>query len=381
MLKQIRIVFSAFLIATFFISTFIFSPKNTQACPVRIPSTLLSLYLQSDLIVLADFTDEEILKRENENKHGFYAQLEKDLVITKVLKGKTDSEEISFTIYEYRSKKVLSNNSRVKRFPVIFSRFGRRLTPHMTIGNQYLFFLRRNTNGKYYLVDNIDAVKNVDETLEIYEKNINELETIVNTKENQLANLTEWIVKGLEETVLRWDAIQDLYTSSNSLDYERRNPNNKVNQSPFVLDKNFRAYTSVIAKSLNDSQKARISALLSEEIQNSFYGQKPKRIDYRLTRIVRNWDKASLATNAFTILQSLDETEFEKKKLVMEFISNVIDDNKLREIYYQYTRIQAGNSPAKVKEVLLNARIRKLEEYNKQFQALLMRNFEPIAKK
>ena len=79
MLKQVRLIFSAVLVAMLFTSVFIFSSKTAKACPVRIPSTLLSLYLQSDLIILADYKDERITKRENENENGFYASLERDL--------------------------------------------------------------------------------------------------------------------------------------------------------------------------------------------------------------------------------------------------------------------------------------------------------------
>ena len=198
-----------------------------------------------------------------------------------------------------------------------------------------MFFLTKIDNEKFYLTDDLAGVKDVSENLSIYEKNLEELKAIAENKENQLASLTEWLVKNLEEPITRWDSIQDIYTSSNVFAYEKNNSKNE-NQQPFVLDKNFRTYTSAIAKSLTDSQKERISALLTDATQRSWFGQKPETIDYRLIKIVSSWEKSQLVTNAFSILQSIDESEFDRRKLIMEFISNAIEDGKLRNSYYQY---------------------------------------------
>jgi hypothetical protein len=341
---------------------------------VRIPSTLLSLYLQSDLIILADYKDERITKRENENENGFYASLERDLNINKVFKGNAGLKTVSYATYEYKQKLKpgdTSNNDGL----ILFRNYPN-VTP-ITIGNQYLFFLTKIDNEKFYLTDDLAGVKDVSENLSIYEKNLEELKAIVENKENQLASLTEWLVKNLEEPITRWDSIQDIYTSSNVFAYEKNNSKNE-NQQPFVLDKNFRTYTSAIAKSLTDSQKERISALLTDATQRSWFGQKPETIDYRLIKIVSSWEKSQLVTNAFSILQSIDESEFDRRKLIMEFISNAIEDGKLRNSYYQYSDVQIGKTKEiQAKNLLI--RNKQFEDFNDRFQFLLIRNFEPVA--
>ncbi len=375
MLNQFRIVLSAVVTVGVLISTVAFTPSKAQACPIRIPSTLLSLYLQSDLIVVADLENENETKRTSETKHGYYANLERSLRISKILKGNREDASVSYKTFEYRSKARTKKNGLGLRRGM-FGRFGYGIP--LTIGNQYLFFLRKNGEN-YNLADDMASVKKIDASFEIYEERIDKLESIVANKDNQVENLTEWLVKGVEEPLTRWGSIQDIYSSSNYLESELRYPKNRRDQK-FVLGKGFRAYTSAIAKSLTDSQKARISAVLNASIQESWFGEKAERVDYRLVRIVRGWDKIGLATNAFTVLQGLDDSNLEKKKLVMEFISNIADDNKLRNSYYQHSSFRNGGSKqTQIRNAAM--RLKKLNEFNTRFQFLLMRNFEPIAKK
>jgi hypothetical protein len=56
MFKQPRLFFSVIIIAMFFVSTLTtdISAKNAK-CPIELPKSILSLYLQSDTVVIADF--------------------------------------------------------------------------------------------------------------------------------------------------------------------------------------------------------------------------------------------------------------------------------------------------------------------------------------
>lgn len=374
MLSRFRTIFAGVVTLGVLISTVALSSSNVYACPAPMPSTLLSLYLQSDLIVVADVTDEKEIKRSSESKHGYYASLERSLNISKILKGTVKEMTTSYSAYEYKSKVSAPGKPRRLRMS-----YGFRSGVPVKLGEQYLFFLRSNGKKGYYLTDRMSSVKKADADLDVFETRIDELKQIVETKENQVENLAEWLVKGIEKPATRWGSIQDLYNSSNSFENEKRYPKNKRSQN-LVLDKRFRPYNSAIIKTLNDSQKARISAVLNDEIQKSWFGTDNTRTDYRLVRIVRTWDKVGLANNAFSILQGLDESNFAKKKLLMEFISNLADDSKLRNSYYRYSNVRLGGS-AEMQAKNRALRLSRLNDFNTRFQFLLMRNFEPVAKK
>lgn len=376
MLKKSRLFFTAILVALLLFSPFIV-PSSAQACPVRIPSTLLSLYLESDLIILADYKSEQITGRENEDENGFYASLERDLDVIQILKGKENLKQITFSDNEYRSKS-----------DVTVASYGSGTTP--IIGNRYLFFLTKDEEiSKYRLTDKMSAVKDVEGKFGVYEKSISELKAIVANEKNQLANLNEWLVKGLEEPVTRWDSTYDIYRSFNILNWETENPED-MDDIPFRLGKYSQVYTSAIAKNITDSQKNRICALLFESLQKAWFSadSDDTYIDYRLTSIVSSWDKSRLAIYGFSILQSINKEDSSKRKRIMDFISDVIDDEELSSIYYDYIEkvdeIDSQNdettTPEAKKELssLLETRNSLFKNFNDRFQFMFVKNFEPV---
>jgi hypothetical protein len=54
-------------------------PGNVSArsCPAEVPDSLLTLYLESDLIVVASIESEKVLKMTNEYDYGSYFDVEK----------------------------------------------------------------------------------------------------------------------------------------------------------------------------------------------------------------------------------------------------------------------------------------------------------------
>src|SRR5687767_4886678 len=106
MLKRFRFLVSANLVSVLFISTLILSkPEPVKACPAPVPMTLLALYLQSDVIFVADVMDEKDGQIENEEEEYYRVEVIRNLKISSILKGKPP-RNFSYSDWEYRSKKV-----------------------------------------------------------------------------------------------------------------------------------------------------------------------------------------------------------------------------------------------------------------------------------
>lgn len=100
MLKKSRFYFSAMIAALVLVSLFVTS--NANACEEP-PQTLLSLYMNSDLIVLAKYESNGEGKKSYEDEYGYSLEMARNLSISKVYKGQMDLKMISFMFSEYHS--------------------------------------------------------------------------------------------------------------------------------------------------------------------------------------------------------------------------------------------------------------------------------------
>lgn len=380
--KIVRSLISAVTVTLLLFSTIIFLPDSTKACPPPIPATLLELYLTSDLIVLADVLDENIVEKTYETEEGFSAQVRRNLRIINTYKGKA-SEQISFIKSEYRSKETVSENSDAEYSDYEFEL--NKGVYNISIGHQYLFFLTKDEAGKMYPTDYLLGIKNVAGKLDVFERNFAELNKISASRKNKLARLTEWLVKGLEEPETLWDNSYDLNKSLSS--FEQTEDTEEKIEKDFVLDQSFNIYNPAIIQSLSDSQKARISNVLINEIQKSLSGQKNRGIDYNLTNVAASWDQLNLAIYGFGALKSLENDDADKKDMLMQFLTNVVDDRELYEMYYEFSSKSYELSEYKnqkkslqSKEVLETKQtiIKTFDNFQKRFEFMLARNFEPV---
>lgn len=354
MLKRVRFVFSAALVAVLSVSTlFLSKPVKIEACPVSPPDTLLKLYLKSDLIFVADVTKEKDGKILADEEDYFFVEVLKDLKISTVLKGKPKPDFV-FKDTEYREKKSSEDSTDETTTGYFQTEYEAPLG--IKTGERYLFFFKKDSDSEtenYDLTDAASGYKKLDNAeLKIYEKRIKELEKIVGKKKNQLEAVTEWLVSCVEEPATRWDGIFDLRASLQALEYEEE----ADEKEPFSIDENFDSYTPEIAASLSDSQKERISGIVFSSIQqeiseNSFY--------YSLSNLITYWDRARLAMYAYSFLQTADPNDAEKTRLIMEYISNVADDEKLSELASAFP---IGDESEKTEEVIIEEKTETVTE-------------------
>ncbi len=334
--------FSASALVVFVLLFLIVSQPVSAArkrCPVRIPDSLLTLYVKSDLIVRGSMASGKFLKKTNEYDYGYYFDTEINLRVSKTLKGlQTDSA--AFVVSEFKSAKSEENNEENNRYG-------------LSAGDEALFFLVKNDeDGSYGLADYSSGVKPLDAAgLDVYAKRIEELNRIAATKKNQIPKLTEWLVRIVESSLTRGEGLLDLNDSFEALDSKREDEaDEEANEekavtikTPIVLDKNFRAAnTPEIAELLTDSQKHRLSNeflnLLGEDLLKINRGDAEEEIypDYRFTNVVGRWDKNSLAMSSFGFLQNADDSNPRRNVYLMRVIGNFLEDENLYEIISEY---------------------------------------------
>lgn len=387
MLKKSRFYFSAMIAALVLVSLLVTS--SAKACEEP-PQTLLALYMNSDLVVLARYESNGEGKKSYEDEYGYSLEMARNLSISKIYKGQTDLKTVSFMFSEYHSNpnqptpEYQSEDMEYHNDEHYFD------VSKIKIGEQYLFFLKNNKEtGNFDVTDYSSGAKEVAGKLEVYEERISELNKIVATKENQSAKLIEWIVKNIESTELREDGISDLSESVYGVTYQDEDPNYK-GKGPFVVNDGYGIYTVGVAKHLTQSQKARVSSVLYPMLQEAWFAPKAEYANYGIGAILGSFNKSRLAVHAYNLLQSVGKEDFERRSIIMEFLSTVVDDAELSKAFYDYSDLEykmkeeaEKNTPEAKKQlkIMVDTRNTLIKNFDKRFKFMYERNFVAVKEK
>jgi hypothetical protein len=362
---------------------------NVKACD-ETPQTFLSLYMNSDLIVLARYDSESEPRKSNEDEYGHSLESERKLVFTKVFKGPQGLKSISLAYSQYVPNPNQNNSEPeeedIHEYEDYFD------LSKIKIGGEYLFFLTKNKEtGAYSVTDYVSGVKETDKNLSLYEKNLSDLEQIAAAKENQYELLTEWIVKGIEDKESREDGIGDLAESFYGLNYQEEDEKFK-GKGPFVVDEEegYGIYTVGVAKHLTPSQKERVSAVLYPMLQEAWFAAKPEYVNHGISAILGGINKLRLALYTYNSMQSVGKRDYERRRIIGEFLIEAIGDETFSNLHYEIAELEnkideakTVNTPQGRKQLkdLTLARELKIKEFDKRFRFLLGRNFVPVENK
>ena len=310
---------------------------RTRRCPVRIPDSLLTLYLKSDLVVVAAISSEEVLEMTQDYDYGSYYDVRKTLKIADTLKGQ-DVEYASFHTTEFKSKPTENSEEDAEE-----------IVERTSVGDKDLFFLSKDDEtNKYALADGVSGLKKLENSdLDVYKKRIEELKEILTDEKNQLENLTEWLITLVENPVTRHEGTIDLEGSFSNLNYEAEDEKDaEESKEPVVVDKDFRAGdTSAIAKLLTGAQKERLTGVLLfsmneqlAQLDNLTGKEDEEEIspDYALINLVGNWDRIYPAMVAFAHLQNAGGSNPRKVSYLFDAINFHLDDEQLYSIVSDY---------------------------------------------
>lgn len=385
MLRATRLYFSAILSALVLVSLLL--TTSVKACEEP-PQTLLSLYMSSDLIVLAKYESESEPVKTNEDEYGYSLDTQRQLVLTKIYKGQNDLKSVSISYSHYVPKQNQDNPEPEEEFHQGEDYFD---VSKIKIGGEYLFFLTRNKEtGEYYVTDYVSGVRETDKNLSFYEKNFSELERIASAKENQYELLTEWIVKSIENTETRENGISDLAESFYNLTYHQEDEKLK-DKGPFVVsEEGYGIYTVGVAGHLTPSQRERVAAVLYPMLQQAWFAEKPEYANYAISGILGGINKSRLAIYTFNSMQSVAKSDFERKRIIREFLTETVGDEAFSNLGYEIAELENKIEEAKnvntpigrkqLKDLNLSREL-KLKEFEKRFKFMLGRNFAPVENK
>jgi hypothetical protein len=354
---------------------------SVKACEDE-PLTLLSVYMNSDLVVLAKFDSESNPTKSNEDEYGYTLETQRKLVLTKIYKGQSALQTVTFSYLEY-VQKIDENSSEVmENYPEEEHYFD---VSKMKIGEEYLFFLKNEKEtGKIGVTDYMSGVREIGKNLSFYEKQLDQLGKIASAKENQYELLTEWIVKNIENEETREDAIRDLAESFYNLKYQDEMPEFK-GKGPFVVNEDgYGIYTVGVAERLTQSQKNRISNVLYPMLQEAWGAEKPQYVNYGISAILSGIDKRRIVLYTHNFLQNVDKKDTERTNLITEFFVDTIGDETYSTIYFEIQEIEYKieeaknvNTPQGRKQLkdLINLKNAKYIELENRFNFLESRNF------
>ena len=388
MFRKSRLYFSVMCAALVVMSLLITS--SARACEEP-PQTLLTLYMNSDLVVLAKYENDGESKKSYEDEYGYTLETRRNLSLSKIFKGQPDLKTASFIYSNYESKP--QPNAETPAETEVESEFSEHEGENyfdlskIKMGGEYLFFLKKNAEtGDFYVTDYVSGVRDTSKNLAFYEKNFGELEKIIAAKQNQHALLTEWIVKNVENPETREDAIRDLSESFYGLNATSEDP--IYNQAgPFVVNEGYGVYTVGVAKHLTQSQKARISAALYPVLQQAWFAETPQYADYGISAILGGISKQQLAVYTYNALQSVGKDDTERRNTIMGFLVDTVNDETLSKIYYDQSEIQykidelKKDETPEAKEQLKTLAATKetlIKDFDKRFKLLNGRNFAAI---
>lgn len=385
MLRKSRLYFYVICAALILVSLLVTS--GARACEEE-PQTLLALYMNSDLIVLAKYESNGEGKKSHEDEYGYTLETDRNLSLTKIYKGQKDLKTISFVFSEYHPNNTGSEGESEEEIHHGDDSYFD--VSKIKIGTEYLFFLSKDKEtGKYSVTDYYSGVKDITRKSALYEKNLSQLEEIASAKENQYSLLTEWIVKSIENPETRADGIQDLSESFYGLTYQDEDPNFK-DKGPFVINEDYSVYTVGVAKRLTQAQKARVSAVLYPMLQEAWFAAEPQYANYGISAILGGINKSRLAVYTYNSLQSVAKTDVERKRIITEFLIEAIADETLSKIYYDYTELETkieemkkADTPEAKKQLraLTASKEVLLKDFDKRFKFLHARHFVPVEEK
>jgi hypothetical protein len=388
-----------YFLSALLISILLFSNlvnARTKKCPVRIPDSLVSLYVKSDLIVFGELKSEKVEKVLAQTDTYSTLLIKQTLQVSKTLKGVHSPTIFTFR-NEYRAKQ---KDDEINEFLIDDEEF-----INFKIGDKALFFLSRDNEKQLRLIG-FEGLKKLDNaSLNVYKKRIKELDLIVKTKKNQTENLAEWFVKCAEEPATRWEGLYELNRSLNELKYEIEEDeedeeetqvkSNKTEEKTEIIGTNYFNNTSEIAKKLTASQKDRLIAVFYNQVlENMANSQKEdfvsENYDWQLSELASNLDKFRALNFLHSNLQNVGVSNKSAAVYLMQNITEIVDDEEFYELYQEFNNIKTKkddeiffkeSTENKEPENITFKQLRQeiLDKFNARYQKLLANNFEPIA--
>ena len=205
---MLRSFLAACSILVLLTSTILF-PTSAQACPVKFPETLLSLYRKSDAIYVARYdktVDHEVVEDTDERT---VVATRQHFDVSSALKGENRKlfvlEESDYR-YKNQVPELKPEEPEEEEGDGLYRR------PELKSGDTVLLFLSIDRESKKLeLTDYRDAIKKMSpERLAAYEARISDLNSIFSAKKVDDAAILDWLIRCTQDPLTRWEGAFEL---------------------------------------------------------------------------------------------------------------------------------------------------------------------------
>lgn len=369
-----KVILSVIAVFSLLAPTLLFT-TSANACGVKLPETLLSLYRHSDAIHTARFTGLEESSKAAKETDEEYSEVStrKHFDIAKTLKGKAVEK---FTLVEtYREYKRadagFETMEQVDRAQVV---------PEITVGEEeyedeedvsvelkpgdrVLLFLTKNEEGPgQRLTDYSDGLKILSaEDMSVYEARIKELGPILAAEKPNPDKIVDWLVRCAEDPATRWEGTYELQRSFQALEYKakydaERRQKIADGETPEEDDGYFdesldSGRTIVFATSLNEYQKQTLANILlnGEFPATAKAAGQTVRGDSELIALVSRWADSRIATLLLNRIRSGSNSAEENAEL-MTNVASILKDKTLTAMAEEYSKTSYEEDEAEVAE-------------------------------
>jgi hypothetical protein len=337
----------------------------TRACPPPPPQPLRTLYLDSDLIIVAQVGATTLVREEK-----FSDFLKTSLIVSSVLKGETAGPVVSLYNRAHRGNRELA--AKYKQ------------------GESLLLFLQETGEG-YALDDPTYCIKRLSAgDLQIYLERIAELDSILQQAPPDNERLVEWLVRCAEEPATRWEGAYELAMSAYDLDADMARSVAAEDEADLGEDEadlkvdaadgqQAEEEGQVIVDDANadpifillltEGQKERLATAL---FNSSVIGN----ADEFLIRVVETWNPPRLKGFLMTQLSQMRDKAPLEAQTIMEALSRIIGDRslaRLAEAYFEdvsYEDLDVTDDPEASIE-LSEAAVRALKDRSDRLKEFL----------
>lgn len=341
-----------------------------QACGGPPPSSLLSLYQDSDAIYVARFSGQQ----EGEAKEGddsFVTELRKNFDVSTTLKGEsvkivtlfderyvykpeppevpeiTEVETVSAEPESVETEEDAgSSEAESSEEIAIAGEADTDAANELEPGDDVLLFLRKDKEtSRMQLTDYYYGLKDLPrEDIAVYEARIKELAPIFAAKKPDAEKITDWLVTCAADPVTRWEGTYELQRSFNNLEYARSRAIEESTENvdgPTEFVRSYYRSNHQYAEAMNEFHRQTLTnILLTAEFRG--IGEKNKKElvngDRELMWLVSQWANSRVAMLFLNQLRSEVYSATDNAEL-MESVSAILKDAELKRLAEKFRNV------------------------------------------
>jgi len=250
--------------------------------PVGFPKTLLSLYQESDVIVVAKYAKTARGQAVREDSDFAILKTDRYFDVSYVLKGE-HSKFLVIGDEEFVSK---DSPAAADVEQTVDDEY------HILAGDTVLLFLRKSEDGKSLeFVNSDDSLKKLNSRdLAVYEARIAELRSMYEGGQPEPAKLLDWLITCAQDPATRWEGAFELVTILERAEYQAKQPVSDTKQISTVPSTKFDR--AIFAKVITDDQKIELANIL---LIPAAAGNSSVRGDEELMDLIVRWGDSRLA--------------------------------------------------------------------------------------